>query len=302
VRTAHEATRPASGRKPASRRISRDTIAAIPFLLPILSAVVLFRLLPFVTAIVGSLRSAEHHWVGLENYRYLVTSPGFTQTVKVSLLFVVLSLLVQIPIALGLALLFSQEIRGGAAMRTLLFVPATVSIVSSAIIFRYVFASFGPANAILSALGIQKQPFFDSPHQSLWMLVIVMAWINVGYLMIFLMAGLRQVPEEYYRAAAIDGARYWRRTRTISLPLLRRQLLFVTVGATLSAFVLFAPVQLLTGGGPQGSTNLIMWDSYERAFVANDLPAAYAEITILTALTLIFVVIQFALLRGGTDE
>ena len=105
-------------------------------------------------------------------------------------------------------------------------------------------------------LGIPPQPFLTSPQQALLSIMILLSWIGVGYWMMFLIAGINDIPATYYEAAAIDGASAWRQLWSITLPLLRRPLAFVLVADTVSNFLVFAPVQILTKGGPNGSTNL----------------------------------------------
>ncbi|GAA2410385.1 hypothetical protein GCM10010191_19060 [Actinomadura vinacea] len=156
-------------------------------------------------------------------------------------------------------------------------------------------------NGILGALGLPDQPFLTSPTQSLLSIIILVSWVGVGYWMMFLIAGLKDIPYSTYEAAAIDGAGWWRTFFRITLPQLRRPLLFVLVADTVANFMVFAPVEILTGGGPEGSTNLIMFDTYQRAYVTGDLPAAAAETFILLGIALTVVWIQFRLLPKGDD-
>ncbi|MFE0413503.1 carbohydrate ABC transporter permease [Streptomyces tendae] len=105
-----------------------------------------------------------------------------------------------------------------------------------------------------------------------------------------------------YDAAAMDGANAWQRFVHVTLPLLRRPLAFVLVADTVSNFLVFAPVQLLTGGGPEGSTNLLMYDVFRRAYSVGDIHYAQAEVVLLVALTLAVVAVQYRLMQGKGEE
>jgi multiple sugar transport system permease protein len=113
----------------------------------------------------------------------------------------------------------------------------------------------------------------------------------------FLITGIEALPEEVYEAAKLDRAGPIRTFFEITLPLLRRPLLFVLVADTVANFVLFAPIQLLTSGGPQSSTNLLMFDMYTTTYTYGSTDLGAAEVVILTAITLFFVLVQFRLLR-----
>ncbi len=115
--------------------------------------------------------------------------------------------------------------------------------------------------------------------------------------MMFLIAGINDIPRSYYEAASLDGASAWRQLWTITFPLVRRPLAFVLVADTVSNLLVFAPVQILTKGGPEGSTNLLMYDIFTRAYTLGDLNTAQAEVVILVLITLVIVALQFRLLK-----
>lgn len=156
----------------------------------------------------------------------------------------------------------------------------------------------GVGNSILAVFGLPPQPFLTSPDQALPSIIVLLSWIGVGYWMLFLIAGINEIPSELYEAAQIDGASAVRQFFSITLPLLRRPLAFVLVADTVSNFLVFAPVQMLTKGGPEGATNLLMYDIYTRAFTLGDLNRAQAEVVILVLITLVVVALQFRMLRS----
>jgi len=130
----------------------------------------------------------------------------------------------------------------------------------------------------------------------------MVSWIGVGYWMTFLLAGLQDIPQSLLEAARVDGATAWQRFRYVTLPLMRRPLTFVLVANTVANFLVFAPVKILTQGGPRGSTNLIMNEIYTRAFSAGDPSSAAAATVILVTTLLLIVTIQFWLLRSSAES
>lgn len=130
-------------------------------------------------------------------------------------------------------------------------------------------------------------------------IMLLASWVGIGYWMMFLIAGLEDIPPEYGEAADIDGAGPVRKFFGITLPLLRRQLLFVLVADTVANFVLFAPIQVLTQGGPGGTSNLLMYAVYQNDFTLSDPHTAAAELVCLLFLMLIIVGIQFRVLRSN---
>ncbi len=302
-------TRPAAGipaappRRRASRR-RRDLIAGTICLAPVLLSLVVFRLLPALDALRLSVMRGlpggfrPPRFVGLDNFRTLFTSDSFWNSMQQTLLFNVLVNPIQILAALVLALLLSQRVPGAGLWRTLIFLPAAVPMVGSTIVWGLALRPEGPVNGLISALGGEPQPFFTSPDQVLWSLILLASWIGIGYWMMFLIAGLQDIPAMYYEAARIDGAGPVRQFFSVTLPLLRRPLLFVLVADTVSNFVLFAPVQVLTRGGPQESSNLLMYDVYHNQFDLSDPYTASAELLLLLLLMLTVVAVQFRLIRS----
>ena len=155
---------------------------------------------------------------------------------------------------------------------------------------------------MLQALGIEAQRFLTSPDQALASIIVIVSWVGVGYWMTFLLAGLQDIPRALYEAAAIDGADRWQRFRYVTLPLLRRPLTFVLVANTVANFLVFAPIQILTSGGPEGSTNLIMNEIFARAYTAGDISSAHAATVVLVAIVLVIVVIQFRLMSKDASQ
>jgi multiple sugar transport system permease protein len=291
---------PARGRTP--RRgpwWRREWARALPFLLPALAALAVLRLWPLVRAAVTSLQvtrpdgSTGYGWA---NFSFLFGDPGFRKMLGVTALFAAIVNPLQILLALALATLLVQRLPGAPVWRTLIFLPAAVPQAVSAIVWGVAMRPDGPINGFLALFGIGGQPFLSSRTQALASIVVIVSWIGVGYWMTFLIAGLLDIPDSYREAAAIDGAGWWATFWRITLPQLRRPLAFVLVADTVANFLVFAPVQILTRGGPEGATNLVMYEIYNQAYQVGDLRLAAAETVLLVGVVVAIVCVQFRLL------
>lgn len=288
----------------SSRR--RNTVAAIVFLAPTLLLIVVLRMVPAITAAVqstqtglpGSLNPPE--FVGAKVFADLFASASFWQSIRQTLIFNVVVNPLQITIALALAVLLTRGLPASGLWRTLIFLPAAVPLAGSTIIWGIALRPDGPVNGVLGLAGIPAQPFLTSPDQVVPSLILIASWIGVGYWMMFLIAGLNDIPGVYYEAARIDGAGPIRTFFSITLPLLRRPLLFVLVADTVANFVLFAPVQILTNGGPQKQSNFLMYDIFHQSYELSDPYSASAELVILLVMMILIVAVQFRLL--GTSQ
>lgn len=295
----------AGGRRSSAARQRRELLlVAAVFLAPALLALFITRLLPAGVSLVESfMRSTilnpTPRFVGLQNYAELFADPAFHSSLLVTLVFTVILNPLQVGLAFLLAVLYSRSGRTTRFFRALVIVPVVVPPAISAIFWGIVYRPDGLANALLRSLGLPEQPFLTSPDQALGSIMLLVGWVGLGYWMLFLIAGINDIPEELYEAASIDGAGSWRKHLSVTLPLVRRPMLFVLVAATAIHFITFAPVQILTRGGPNGSTNLIMYDVYKRAYDLRDVSMAQAEVVILVLLALSIVAIQFRMMRGS---
>ena len=291
------------GSTPQKKRIKRDTLIALLFIAPAFVALLIMRILPAISAFIESLNrtnvfTLEKTFVGFENYIELFNNPEFINTIRVTLLFTLIVNPVQIFIEILLAILFTRKFPLNGVLRSIVIFPIAVPPAVSAVVWSAIYRPDGLANAILDGAGIPEQEWIISPSQSLISIVILLSWIGCGYWMLFLIAGINDIPDEIYEAAKIDGAGFIRQTWSITFPLLRRPLVFVLVADTVSNFLIFAPVAILTNGGPEGSTSLLMFDIFTRAYSYGDVGKAAAAVFILIILMLIAVVGQFALLRN----
>ncbi|MER9242931.1 sugar ABC transporter permease [Mesorhizobium sp. M0633] len=274
----------------------RAAIAPLLFLTPALVALIGFRLLPACWLVQQSLSGPDGEFAGLDNFEFLFSSPTFAKTLHTTLTFVAVAVPLQTAISFGLALLFAGNSRIVSLLRILVFLPVLIPSSVAAILWGAALRPQGLANALLSSVGVSAQPFLASPDQALMSIVVTSSWIGVGFWMIFLIGGLKDIPRDLYEAASIDGAGKLSSLWHITIPLMRRPLAFVIVADTVAAFLLFAPIAILTRGGPGGSTQLIMYDVYQQAYFFNDVPLAAAEGLTLMVLMMVIMLIQFRLL------
>jgi multiple sugar transport system permease protein len=300
--------RAASFRGPRRGGAAKAFLAPAMFLLPTLIAIVVLRLVPTISAVGTSLviqppgGLLPGHFAGVGNYLAIIQDPGFQKVIAVTLLFNLVINPLQTGLALVLANLLVRRVRFSAVLRIVLFLPICIPAVGSTIVWGILFQPHGPINGVLNAIGIPSQPFLTSPGQALGSIIIICSWVGIGYLMTFLITGLQAVPEELYEAAILDRAGPLRTFFSVTIPMLRRTILFVLVADTVANFVVFVPVQLLTLGGPDGSTDLLMYDSYFQTFSNGELNTGAAQIVVLLAIMLIIVSIQFRLLRSDVES
>ncbi len=273
-------------------------------LLPALLGLALFRVYPILLAIFESLFSTfrgERLFVGLENYTLLLTDSSFWQSLKVTLWFNLIINPLQIALALLLAIMFVQKVRFIGLFRFLFLIPIGVSLPVAVIIWRIMLLPDGLVNGFLGSLGIDAVRFLTSPDWALYSIIAIATWKGISYWMIFIIGGLQNISPEIHEAARLEGASAWQRLWLITLPLLKPTLLFVLVADVTINFLLFAPVFMLTNGGPRGSTNVLMYEAYKSGFVFGDMGRAMAIVVILVALLLIIVALQFWLLSGRKE-
>ena len=275
---------------------------AMAFLLPAILSVIILRLWPALLALHQSLIAPHASTYSLDNYTYIFTDPVFLNSLWVTVLFSIIINPLQIAISLALALLMNNKLPTTGFWRSAVLLPVAIPQSVSAVVWAVAFRPDGLLNSLLHLFGLGPQRFTTSPDQALGSIMLVVSWIGVGYWMTMLIAGLQDIPKSLYEAATIDGANVWQRFRFVTLPQLRRPLTFVLVADTVANFLVFAPVNILTKGGPQGSTDLIMNEIYTNAFFNGDPGSASAATIVLVALVLVIVLVQFRLMSERSER
>ncbi|MBE0579582.1 carbohydrate ABC transporter permease [Devosia sp.] len=281
---------------------SRTPVLLIAALLaPALIGLVVFRLYPVGLAISDSLFNmvrGQQIFVGLDNYLSLLTDRTFWKSMQVTLWFNLLINPIQIALALGLALLYVQNFKGVTLYRVLFLIPIGVSLPTAVIIWRIMLTQDGLVNGLVGIAGVPAQPWLTSESLALYSIIAIATWKGISYWMIFIIGGLQTIAPEIYDAARIDGVKSWQRLIFITIPLLRPTLLFVLVADVTINFLLFAPIFMLTQGGPADSTNVLMYEAYKSGFIFGDMGRAMAIIVVVVAILLVIVGLQFKLLSN----
>jgi multiple sugar transport system permease protein len=272
------------------------------FALPALAGLLIFVAIPFLLAIglsftnlrLGSPLPLE--FMGLIQFlRLFDDDEAFTRALLNNLLFTVVVVPVQTLLALGLALLLNQPLKGRAVFRTLFFMPVVfpLSLVSVVWILIYAPGPDGMLNSFLQLITFghwQPRDFLHDPWLALPAIMLTSIWQGTGFQMVILLAGLQSIPEELYEAARIDGAGRWQRFWHITLPQLRNTLIFVMLVTTILAFRLFEQVQIMTHGGPRHATTTVMYEAVQAAFSRQQV-AKGAAITVIFFLVVLLVTI-----------
>lgn len=281
-----------------ARRGLRDTLTGYALLAPSLFGVVMFLLLPMLVVgwlslqrwdLLGPIR-----FVGLDNWHGVLTDPTFGRSMAVTLGFVALVVPVQTILGLAAAMLLARGLPGTGFFRTLYVLPWICSPLAIAVLWRWILS---PTDGAVSTVLGHHIEWLTDPTLALPLVSAVTVWTNVGYVTLFFLAGILAIPGDVHDAARIDGATPWQRFRRITLPMLRPTLFFVLVTGIVSAAQVFDTVYALTGGGPEGRTDLIAHRIYAEAFGSAAVGRAAVMALILFVLLLGLTVAQHAYFR-----
>jgi ABC-type sugar transport system permease subunit len=273
----------------------------VALLAPALLGLFVFRLYPIAIAVVSSFYTTVHGgtvFTGLGNYESLISDHVFWRSLRVTLWFNLLVNPIQIAISLGLALLYIRKFPGASVYRILFLIPIGVSVPVAAIVWRIMLSQGGLVNGLLDLVGLPPQPWLTSSSFALYSIIAIATWKGASYWMIFIVGGLQNISPDLFDAARVDGVRPWQRLLFITLPLLRPALLFVLAADVSINFLLFAPIYMLTQGGPAGSTDVLMYEAYKQGFIFGDMGRAMAMVVVIVAILLIVVGLQFRLLSA----
>jgi len=279
----------------------KDERTAWAFLLPSLVLFATFTGIPVIAALGISFTQWDlfnpARFIGLDNYTKLYGDPIFARVMGNTAYFVLLSVPVQMLIGMGCALALNRGIRGQTFFRIAYFLPVVTSTIAAALVWAWLFnANFGLINALLSLVGITDVPrWLASTQWAMPAVIIVSIWQNLGYAMVLFLAGLQNIRADLYDAAAIDGARGWRRLWFITLPLLSPTTFFVLIISIIGSFQIFELVFVMTQAGPANATNTLVYYIYQNGFQFYQMGYASAAAMILFVIVLIMTLVQYAL-------
>jgi multiple sugar transport system permease protein len=287
----------------AERR--RKIRTAFTFLAPSLVGVVLFLVIPVILVIILSLAQwnllTPIRWVGFSNYANIFKFDGFGHSLIVTAYYVLLNIPVQTVVALGLALLLNNRLRGSAFVRVVAVLPFLATPVAMSVVWTWFFdPTNGIVNQLLSHVGITGPAWLSDSATAMPIVAFASIWQYAGYNMLFFLAGLQGIPPSLYEAASIDGAGKVAQFRRVTLPLLRPALLFVLVTGVIGSFQVFDTAFVLTDGGPGNATTVANLNIYNTAFQGFRIGEASAMSVILFLIILVVTVAQFTYFNRRT--
>ncbi|MGW8434105.1 carbohydrate ABC transporter permease [Nocardiopsis sp. NPDC055879] len=285
-------------------RVGRDALLAWGFLGPSVAIFALFLVYPLGRTIYLSLHGNDiigrpNRFVGLSHFAEMA-SPEYVQVLITTVLFSVGVVVPGVVGALIIVLLLEGVIRGQKFLRGAFAVPFAFSVASASVIFA-VFYSPGNSvlNGILYRFGLDQVPWLTSQEMALWSIVITTVWMNLGYGVLVLAAGIGSIPKEINEAARIDGATGPRLAWDVTIPMLGPQLFFLIVISTINALQSFGQIHILTGGGPVGSTTTLVYSIFQDAFAygTSDFGRASAQALVLLLVVLVCTALQFGVIE-----
>jgi multiple sugar transport system permease protein len=290
-----------------ARKTPANAIATAGFLAPGIGLLALFVVVPILLTAWISLHSgsmamsyAQLQWVGLQNYTLIFQQSTFRTALINVFLYSGANMLIMLPLAVLLGIFLHQSaIRGKNVLRTVLFLPYMIPTVAVAIVWGYLYEpQYGPLNQMLGWVHIPPQDWLGSINEAMISLVILNVWQTLGYYVVIVVAGLTEIPQEYYEAASIDGASWFQQQLHVTLPLLNRSLAFVFVILTINTLQIFDPVYVLTQGSPVNSTDVVAYQMYVTAFNYGQAGLASAMAMVLLAVVLVLSLVQLRLFRS----
>ncbi|WP_022868759.1 carbohydrate ABC transporter permease [Schaalia vaccimaxillae] len=272
---------------------------ALVFASPALVGLALFTIIPVVLSIVMSLYDwpafGQRSFVGLENYKYLVTeSPDFWPALRNSVIFTVLYVPANIIVSLTMAFIVGPRIKGRNAFRVLFFIPVVTPMVANVLVWKMLLQPQGLFNGIAQGwFGIELPSFLADKYWAMIMIVVMSVWQGAGYNMLIFSAALEQLPDSVMEAARIDGATGMTMLFKVILPMISPSIFFAAVMTIISSLQVFVQPQMLTGGGPGNATLPLVMFIYNTGFKFHQLGMAAAAAWILFALVILVTAFQF---------
>lgn len=284
----------------AKRR--KERITAYVFLLPAILIIGVFIVHPIVNLFYTSFRSTNlmggnDVFIGFNNYKDLLADAEFKRSFRASIYFMLMTMPIQTIIALFMAVQVNKRIKGSAIFRTIYFFPVVTSFLVVAYLWRYMYnVNFGVINEFIAMLGMKRINFLGNVDTAMNSVIATSIWKSWGFFMMIFLAGLKEIPDTIYESASIDGASTRQSFWYITLPLLKKTILFVVMISTMDSIVkVFVPVFAMTQGGPRNSTDILVYYIWRQAFRLNQVGYASAAAVLLFLFVLVVSIVQFKL-------
>jgi len=292
--------------KPSIWRRSEKHRVGYGFIFPVLVLFIVFRIWPTINGFLLSFQyyrmRGDTDWIGLHNYHDLMSDNLFWHSLRVTVMYAVLSVPLSTIFAMLFAIAINRALKGMSWYRAIYFLPYITSLVMVSVIWQWVYRSNGGLlNGILKSFGLTEVGWLTQANLVLPSLAIMATWKGVGYSMMILLAGLRAIPSHLAEASQVDGATgsqtFWR----ITLPLLKPVLFFVIVIETIGSFQVFDAMYVMTGGGPVRASYSLVYMLYDESFRFQDYGYASAIGVVLFGITFVTMMIQ-RLMFGRNDD
>lgn len=279
----------------------KNTAKAFLYLLPALVIIAVFNIYPIIKSFLMSFYSDYDFFrnivyeYGLDNYQYIFNDPNFYLALKNTFIFVLGVVPSAIIISLVIAVFLNSKLRFTGLFRTIYFIPFVTATVAVAIVWRWIFHSdYGLLNYFLSLLGVSPVKWLTNPDTALFSLIILSVWKSLGFNIIILLAGLKNIDEQYYLAARVDGASRWQRFRRVTLPLLSPTIFFLSIMGIIRAFKVFNEVYALfnKNPGPLKSALTLVYYVFEKFYAEWKFGVAAGATYILFFIIFIFTLLQ----------
>jgi multiple sugar transport system permease protein len=272
------------------------------FVSPALVFFIIFAFYPMASALYYSLTDYQllrpPVLVGLDQYQRMLTDSRFILALKNTFVYAFGSSIPVWILSLIMALIFVRNIPGRNFLRVLYFAPVIVSGVVVAMVWRVIYHPYGPVNAVLGPLAGIAPNWLTERSLAPWAVIAIHVWQSLGFYIVLFMAGLQEIPQEYYDAAKVDGATSWQSFLNVTLPLLKPTTLFVMVITLISSFQAFTYQYVMTKGGPSDATNVIGLYIYQNAFSYLRMGYAAAISFILFVIIMTLTLIQLRISRS----
>lgn len=270
-----------------NKRKLKNAVRVLIFILPALIPLGIFWLFPMAEAIFMSFTdwdymSSTYDIIGFDNYKSIFSYTMFYEALKNTVVFTLGTLIPTIAGGLFTAVLLKKKIKGSAIYKAVIFSPWVTPTVVISIVWSWIFEpQYGLANYILQLFNLPKSQWLQSSDTAMYAVVLVTIWKSFGWVMIFYLTALERVPKELYEAASVDGAGRWQKFKSITLPLISPTTFFLTIITTIDSLKAYDQIQVLTQGGPSGSTRTILYLYYQTAFENFNIGEATSIVVIL---------------------
>lgn len=300
----------ATGSTAPRRRLSRkhsEWLAGYLFVAPDCIGLLVFVAIPMLFSFVVGFFHASgfggYQFVGLDNYRRMFGDSVFVQSIVVTLIYVAVFVPALFVVSLALALLVRKKRPLIGLFRSLFFAPNVVSLVVVGLVWQFLLVDrIGVVNRVFAAVGLEGHSWLGDPKLALGAVLVVSVWFFMGYYMTIFLAGLQDIPRDYYEAATMEGAGRLATFRLVTWPLLKPTSLFVLMLGTITGvggLQAFDLIYIMTKGGPDNGTQLVIFYIYQQAFQFNDFGYAAAMASFVVFILLVAMITMFRLTKGG---